>query len=69
MEAKETIKRTRQSNVKDLRSTQPKQTEQSISTNTTSKMYPMAGAVVGSCIGAPVGFLAGIKIGGLASLR
>ena len=65
-----TIKRTRQSNnVKDFGSTHPKQTEQSNSTNTTSKMYPMAGAVVGSCIGAPVGFLAGIKIGGLASLR
>ena len=37
-------------------------------TRPASRMYPMAGAVVGSCIGAPVGFLAGIKIGGLASL-
>ena len=33
-----------------------------------AQLYPMAGAVLGSCIGAPVGFLAGIKIGGLASL-
>ena len=33
-----------------------------------AELYPMAGAVLGSCIGAPVGFLAGIKIGGLASL-
>ena len=28
----------------------------------------MAGAVLGSCIGAPVGILAGVKIGGLAAL-
>ena len=34
----------------------------------TAQLYPMAGAVLGSCIGAPVGFLAGIKVGGLASL-
>ena len=33
-----------------------------------AQLYPMAGAVLGSCIGAPIGFLAGIKIGGLASL-
>ena len=33
-----------------------------------AELYPMAGAVLGSCIGAPGGFLAGIKIGGLASL-
>ena len=34
----------------------------------TSRIYPMAGAVLGSCIGAPVAILAGIKIGGLATL-
>ena len=33
-----------------------------------SRLYPMAGAVLGSCIGAPVAVLAGIKIGGLAAL-
>ena len=33
-----------------------------------SRIYPMAGAVLGSCIGAPVAILAGIKIGGLATL-
>ena len=34
----------------------------------TSKVYPMAGAVLGSCLGGPVGFLAGVKIGGLAAV-
>ncbi|XP_020278941.1 syntaxin-17 [Pseudomyrmex gracilis] len=30
--------------------------------------YPIAGAVLGTCIGGPLGLLAGIKIGGLAAL-
>ena len=34
----------------------------------TSKVYPMAGAVLGTCLGGPVGFLAGVKIGGLAAV-
>ena len=34
----------------------------------TSKVYPMAGAVLGTCLGGPVGVLAGIKIGGLAAI-
>ena len=34
----------------------------------TSKVYPMAGAILGTCLGGPVGFLAGIKIGGLAAV-
>jgi syntaxin 17 len=34
----------------------------------TSKAYPMAGAVLGTCLGGPVGFLAGVKIGGLAAV-
>ena len=32
------------------------------------QLYPVAGAVLGSCLGGPVGFLAGIKIGGLAAV-
>ena len=28
----------------------------------------MAGAVLGTCLGGPVGFLAGVKIGGLAAV-
>ena len=34
----------------------------------TAKVYPMAGAVLGTCLGGPVGFLAGVKIGGLAAV-
>ena len=34
----------------------------------TSKVYPIAGAVLGSCLGGPVGLLAGVKIGGLAAV-
>lgn len=30
--------------------------------------YPLAGAVLGTCLGGPIGLLAGIKIGGLAAL-
>ena len=28
----------------------------------------MAGAILGTCLGGPVGFLAGVKIGGLAAV-
>ena len=28
----------------------------------------MAGAILGTCLGGPVGFLAGVKIGGLAAI-
>lgn len=31
-------------------------------------MYPIAGAVLGGCLGGPVGLIAGIKLGGLAAL-
>ena len=34
----------------------------------TAKVYPMAGAVLGTCLGGPVGLLAGVKIGGLAAV-
>lgn len=30
--------------------------------------YPLAGALLGTCIGGPVGLLAGLKIGGLTAL-
>lgn len=30
--------------------------------------YPLAGAVLGTCIGGPIGLLAGLKIGGLTAL-
>lgn len=33
-----------------------------------SGMYPLAGAVIGTCIGGPVGLVAGVKIGGLAAV-
>lgn len=33
-----------------------------------TQTYPIAGAVLGSCVGGPVGLLAGIKFGGLASV-
>ena len=57
------------------RTTKPSQIQQSYSSvqvsssvRSSSRLYPMAGAVLGSCIGAPVAILAGIKIGGLATL-
>lgn len=31
-------------------------------------MYPIAGAVIGTCIGGPVGLIAGLKVGGLTAL-
>ncbi|CAK9829261.1 STX17 [Anthophora retusa] len=31
-------------------------------------MYPLAGAVIGTCIGGPVGLIAGLKVGGLTAL-
>ena len=34
----------------------------------TVQIYPLAGAFLGSCLGGPVGFLAGVKIGGLAAV-
>lgn len=30
--------------------------------------YPLAGAMLGTCIGGPIGLLAGLKIGGLAAV-
>ena len=31
-------------------------------------MYPLTGAVIGTCIGGPIGLLAGLKIGSFAAL-
>ena len=31
-------------------------------------MYPIAGAVLGGCLGGPVGLVAGFKLGGLAAI-
>lgn len=31
-------------------------------------LYPLTGALIGTCIAGPVGLLAGIKIGGLAAI-
>ncbi|XP_075212693.1 syntaxin 17 [Lycorma delicatula] len=30
--------------------------------------YPLTGALIGTCVGGPVGFVAGLKVGGLAAL-
>lgn len=30
--------------------------------------YPIAGAMIGTCIGGPIGLLAGMKIGGFAAV-
>lgn len=30
-------------------------------------VYPLAGALLGGCLGGPVGLIAGIKLGGLAA--
>ncbi|KAG8038189.1 hypothetical protein G9C98_006514 [Cotesia typhae] len=30
--------------------------------------YPLAGALIGTCIGGPVGLIAGVKLGGLTAL-
>lgn len=30
--------------------------------------YPLAGALLGTCLGGPVGLLAGIKFGGLTAI-
>lgn len=35
---------------------------------TRSTIYPVAGALLGTCLGGPVGMLAGVKIGGLAAI-
>jgi syntaxin 17 len=34
----------------------------------TATLYPVAGAVLGGCLGGPVGLIAGVKLGGLAAL-
>jgi len=31
-------------------------------------VYPIAGAVIGGCLGGPVGLVAGMKLGGLAAV-
>lgn len=31
-------------------------------------LYPLTGAVLGTCIGGPIGLIAGFKIGGLTAL-
>lgn len=31
-------------------------------------MYPMAGALLGTCLGGPIGMVAGLKVGGIAAL-
>lgn len=31
-------------------------------------MYPICGALIGTCLGGPVGLLAGLKVGGLAAV-
>lgn len=31
-------------------------------------MYPLAGVIIGTCIGGPIGLVAGLKIGGLAAI-
>ena len=33
-----------------------------------SAIYPVAGAVLGTCLGGPVGLVAGVKLGGLAAI-
>jgi syntaxin 17 len=33
-----------------------------------ASVYPIAGAVIGGCLGGPVGLIAGMKLGGLAAL-
>lgn len=30
--------------------------------------YPIAGALIGTCLGGPVGFMAGLKFGGLTAI-
>jgi syntaxin 17 len=31
-------------------------------------VYPVAGALLGGCLGGPIGLIAGMKLGGLAAL-
>ncbi|XP_076241455.1 syntaxin 17 [Calliopsis andreniformis] len=31
-------------------------------------MYPLAGAMIGTCVGGPIGLIAGLKVGGLAAI-
>lgn len=31
-------------------------------------MYPLAGVIIGTCVGGPIGLVAGLKIGGLAAI-
>ena len=58
------MKATQNSSVKNVKDTSQDQRDEF----STSQLYPMAGAVLGSCLGGPVGFLAGVKIGGLAAV-
>ena len=58
------MKATQNSSVKNVKDTSLDQRDEF----STSRLYPMAGAVLGSCLGGPVGLLAGIKIGGLAAV-
>ena len=58
------MKATQNSSVKNVKDTSQDQREEF----STSRLYPMAGAVLGSCLGGPVGLLAGVKIGGLAAV-
>ena len=58
------MKATQNSSVKNVKDTSQDQRDEF----STSRLYPMAGAVLGSCLGGPVGLLAGIKIGGLAAV-
>jgi syntaxin 17 len=33
-----------------------------------ASVYPIAGAVIGGCLGGPIGLIAGMKLGGLAAV-
>jgi syntaxin 17 len=33
-----------------------------------ASVYPIAGAVIGGCLGGPIGLIAGFKLGGLAAV-
>jgi syntaxin 17 len=67
-EQQESISRIEQSIEASAENVAAGQADVANATKMKSAVYPLAGAVLGGCIGGPIGLLAGVKIGGLAAV-